>query len=94
MYLKVTKSGLLEGMNVQGFIQSNAIRDVIPVPRKLLLENDHIYVVHNDSLKKEKIKVAHIENNTMYVTGINEGTMVLNRSVLGAYEGMPVQIIQ
>ncbi len=94
IYLKVKKSGLLEGMNVQGFVRSNSINNVIPVPRKLLLENDHIYIVHNDSLKKQKVNVAHIENNTMFVNGIEDGTMVLNRSVLGAYEGMPVQIIQ
>ena len=92
--MKVNESGLLEGKNVQGFVRSNSINNVIPVPRKLLLDNDHIYIVHNDSLKKQKITVAHIENNTMFVNGIEDGTIVLNRSVLGAYEGMPVQIIQ
>ena len=65
VYLNVNQSGLLEGMNVQGFIQSNPIIDVIPVPRKLLLENDYIYIVHNDSLKREDQRGTYREQHNV-----------------------------
>lgn len=94
IFITINSSKLNEGMFLNGKITTKALENVVALPRKLLLNNNSIYVIQNGKLALQTIEVLKVDNNQMYVRGLQEGTQVLAQAVLGAYVGMPVEIIQ
>ena len=80
-------------MFVSGSIRTEAIEDVMQLPRKLLVDNRAVYSIIENQLKLIPIEVIKIDGNNMFVRGLENQTNVLAQPVLGAYEGMPVEII-
>jgi hypothetical protein len=93
LYIRVNSPHLSEGMFVSGSIRTEAIEDVMQLPRKLLVDNRAVYSIIENQLKLIPIEVIKIDGNNMFVRGLENQTNVLAQPVLGAYEGMPVEII-
>lgn len=93
VFITLNSSALNEGMYLTGSINAQAMGDVMALPRTLLLEDNTVYVLQDNKLQRTAVTVMKIDGNNMYVRGLEEGTQVLAQPVLGAYEGMPVQII-
>jgi len=94
VFITVNSNKLNEGMFLNGKITTKSLDNVVALPRKLLINNNMIYVVKDGQLMLQKIEVLKINNNQMYVRGLEDDIEVLAQAVLGAYNGMPVEIIQ
>ncbi|MFT5645966.1 MAG: membrane fusion protein (multidrug efflux system) [Aureispira sp.] len=94
VFITINSSKLNEGMFLNGKITTKSIENVVALPRKLLINNNKVYIVENGKLALQQIEVVKIDNNQMYVRGLENGAKVLAQAVLGAYKGMPVEIIQ
>lgn len=94
VFITINSSKLNEGMFLNGKITTKSIENVVALPRKLLINNNKVYIVENGKLALQEIEVVKIDNNQMYVRGLENGAKVLAQAVLGAYKGMPVEIIQ
>ena len=94
VFITINSSQLNEGMFLNGKITTKSLDNVVALPRKLLINNNKVYVVKEGKLDLQQIEVVKVDNNQMYVRGVEDGTELLAQSVLGAYQGMPVQVIQ
>lgn len=94
VFITINSSKLNEGMFLNGKITTKSLENVVALPRKLLVNNNKVYIVDNGKLALQQIEVVKINNNEMYVRGLENGAKVLVQAVLGAYEGMPVEVIQ
>lgn len=82
--------GLREGMFLQADISTVQLKDVAEISRSLLVEENHVFVVADSTLKKVNIDVLHIGEKSVFVKGLQEGDWVVQKSVAGAYDGMKV----
>lgn len=94
VFITINSSKLNEGMFLNGKITTKSLDNVVSLPRKLLINNNTVYVVEGGKLALKQIEVVKINNNQMYVRGLEDGTEILSQAVLGAYKGMPVEVIQ
>lgn len=94
VFITINSSKLNEGMFLNGKITTKSLDNVVALPRKLLINNNNVYVVENGKLALQPIEVVKVDNNQMYVRGLKDNADVLAQAVLGAYKGMPVEIIQ
>ena len=94
VFITVNSSQLNEGMFLNGKITTKAIPDVVQLPRKLLVNNNSVYKIQEGKLALQNVEVVKINNNQMYVRGLADGTAIMAQIIAGAYDGMPVQVIQ
>ena len=87
-------SELKEGQYVTAVIQGLVLSKVVEIPRSLLLENNELYFVENNSiLSRKKVTVVYKGTEWMYVKDLEEGTKYLNQAVSSAHDGMIVSVL-
>ncbi len=94
VYITLNSSQLSEGMFLNGTVQTKSLGEVMILPRTLLVNNNKVYSIENDRLTLRTIEVVKLDGNDMYIRGLEAGNTVLAQPLLGAYEGMPVQLIK
>ena len=94
LFISVNSAQLNEGMLLNGYIQSETIKNVMQLPRKLLVDNRAVYIIEANQLQLSPVEVVKIDGNNMFVRGLKDQTQVLAQTILGAYEGMPVELIK
>ena len=94
IFITVNSNKLNEGMLLNGKITTEALAGVVELPRKLLINNTSLYTIKSGKLALQNIDVIKVNNNYMYVQKLEAGVEVLADPLIGAYEGMPVEIIK
>jgi multidrug efflux pump subunit AcrA (membrane-fusion protein) len=94
VYIQVSGSNLRENLYLSGEIEANIQAQVIEVSRTLLVENEKIFTVPDSSLQLLPVQVVKIGANTVLLRGVPDGTRLLKENFPGAFEGMPVRILQ
>ncbi|MCH2020923.1 MAG: efflux RND transporter periplasmic adaptor subunit [Saprospiraceae bacterium] len=94
IFITVNSSKLNEGMFLNGKITTKYLTNIVQLPRKLLINNSSVYTIRAGKLSLQNIDVIKVNNNQMYVQKLEDGVEVLAQTLLGAYEGMPVEIIK
>ena len=94
VFIRVSSSKLNEGMFLNGFVATEKIENAISIPRKLLTENRELYIIENDKLVLKQIELVKFDGNNAIIKGIANGTKVLAAPILGAHNGMAVQMIE
>lgn len=94
VFITINSNKLNEGMFLNGKVMTKALPDVVQLPRKLLVGNNGVYIIKDKQLALQTVEVLKVDNNLMYVKGLSDGMEVLAQVVLGAYEGMPISIIE
>jgi len=94
VFIAVNSSALNEGMFLNGKIKTKQIENVVKLPRKLLVNEGAVYIIQDGQLQLQTVEVVKIDKNDMYIRGVKDSTKVLAQRLLGAYEGMPVEIIK
>ena len=92
-YVEVYGQGLKEGMFLEAELEGKSISKGFEIPRKLLINNERLYVVEENELKLKDVAVAFFKERTAVVTGLEDGTIILQNAVPGAYDGMAVESI-
>ena len=93
-YVQVRGKGLTEGMFLEAMLPLEPYPNAIQIDRKLLVANKYVFGVENDSLFKIDVQPLHYGENTVVVSGVPEETLILDRLLPGAREGMKVEIIK
>lgn len=93
-YIQVRGKGLKEGMFLEANIDGKAVKNGFEMSRKLLVENSKTYTVVDDKLKLVDLDIAYFKEKSAVVTNLDNGTIILQNPIPGAYEGMLVEIAE
>lgn len=94
VFIGVNDSELKEGQYLTAVIQGSLLKNVVEIPRSLLLENNELYFIEKDSiLTRRKVNVIYKGTDWMYVKDLVEGSQFLNQAVSSAHDGMIVSIL-
>lgn len=89
--IEVSDPDLKEGMYLTANLQAQKVENAIEINRSLLQDGDQIFTVSNDLLELIDVKPIHFSDKTVVLKGIKDGTVIVAKSVPGAYEGMLVK---
>lgn len=93
VYIGVSGKGLREGMYLRGEADAKTIVNAVEINRGLLVDQQDVYVVKNDTLLQlVPINVRKFNRETVIVSGLPDGTRLLTSNVAGAYDGMRVKL--
>ncbi len=91
-YIEVKHQDLKEGMFLEANLVAKSESDAIEISRKLLVDNNAIYTVKNDSiLSLTKINAVYFNAETVIVKGLNNNDKILTQPLPGAFNGMIVK---
>ena len=94
IYIEVSGKDLKEGMFLEAQIDAGKVDSSFEISRKLLVENNKTYVVQDSILKLIPLDIAYYKESSAVVTNLEEGSMILEFPIPGAYEGMLVEVAQ
>ncbi len=91
VFIESSGKGLREGMFVKAVIASGTISNVFEIPRNILVENQWVYTINDDStLSRKEINVVRFLNKSVIVKGFEDGTKIVSRNIPGIFPGMKV----
>lgn len=93
-FIQVSGNGLREGMYLEADLTSKNVENTFEVSRKLLTDNNKLFILEGEFLKLQEIEPVHFTEKTVIVRGLNDGAEILERMLPGAYEGMTVKRFQ
>ena len=91
-YIRVAGEGLREGMYLEADLTAKEEPGTFEISRKLLTDNNKVYVVRDSSLELITANPVYFKENTVVMRGLPDGAQLLRNSVPGAYVGMKVKI--
>lgn len=91
-YIEVSHPDLKEGMYLEANLNAKDETDAIEIDRKLLLENDQIFVVRDSILDLIDVKPVYFSDRKVVLKEIPDGTTIITKPVVGAYAGMLVKV--
>lgn len=94
VFCTVSGSDLKEGMFLNGKIKGKTLENVFSIDRKLLLENNAIYAVQDSTLIVTPVEIQKFSNQSVLVKGLKNGDIILKESIIGAFDGLPVQPVK
>lgn len=89
--IEVSDSELKEGMYLTANLQAQNIENAIEINRSLLQNGNQIFVVNQGKLTLLDVKPIHFSEKTVVLKGVKDGTVIVAKSVPGAYEGLLVK---
>ncbi|SHI96381.1 efflux RND transporter periplasmic adaptor subunit [Algibacter luteus] len=90
-YIEVRDESLKEGMYLEANLDAKEEQDVIEIDRNLLLENNQVFVIRDSILDIIDAKPIYFSDTKVVLKDIPNGTVILKKSVPGAYAGMLVK---
>ena len=94
VYIDVSGKGLREGLYLEADLDVNNLDNIFEIDRKLLFDDNKIFVVKDTVLTSVEIKPVFYNESTVVVEGLEDGAKVLSRIIPGAHDGMRVSIAQ
>jgi multidrug efflux pump subunit AcrA (membrane-fusion protein) len=94
VFIDISDPSLKEGMYLEATIEGRDEENSIEIPRRLLTESGEIFVVRDSILDLVEVDPVFYTEQTVILKGLEEGTVMLARSVPGAYPGMVVKPYQ
>ena len=91
-FIQVAGKDLKEGMYLEANLVAKKEKDAYEMPRKLLVNNESVYVLKDSVLDLVKINPVYFKQNSVVIKGLDNGTKVLAKNVPGAYTGMIVKL--
>jgi len=91
-FIQVAGKDLKEGMYLEANLVAKKEKDAYEMPRKLLVNNESVYVFKDSILKLAKVNPVYFKDKTVVIKGLENGTKVMAKNVPGAYEGMLVKV--
>lgn len=92
-YIDVKHPDLREGMFLEANLVAKSESESIEISRKLLVDNNAVYTVENDSvLTLKEIKPVYFGAEKVVIRGLNNNDKILTQALPGAFSGMVVKI--
>ena len=93
VFIAVSGNKLREGMYMLGAVNAKPIQNAISIPRELLVNQNALYAIHNNSLELKTVDVVKVTEKAAIVRGIADGTVLLKEKLPNAFDGMKVEVI-
>lgn len=91
VYIQVSGDGLKEGMYLEAAVKAQEQENAIEIPRKLLVDESQLFVFEDSLLHLVDVTPVYFTDKTAVIKGLPDGTLMLEKSVPGAYDGMLVK---
>ncbi len=85
---------LKDGQYLKAKLIGKPLPNVLAIDNALVLENNTIYIVKDNKLQLQSIKIINYQGSTAIVEGIENGTVIVNQTIANAYPGMPIKIAE
>lgn len=92
VFVEVMDKDLKEGMYLEAQLKAKNIENAVKLSRKLLVDQSEIFVLRDSILDLIKITPVYFSPDDVVVKGIPDNTIILSKSVPGAYAGMLVKV--
>ena len=89
--IEVSDSSLKEGMYLSANLNAQKVENAVELDRELLQDGNQIFSVKDGKLKLISVTPVHFSEETMVLKGIDNGTVIISKTIPGAYEGMLVK---
>jgi len=93
LFIEITGEGLMDGQFMTGTLLGQVIPQSFALDRRLLYGRGYTYVVENNRLRRRELHIVHRGRDEVLVQHLPEGTLLPQKPIMGAYEGMPVHVI-
>lgn len=93
-FIEVSDPLLREGMYLEAQLEAREEPEAYSMNRSLLQADDFVFVVKDSLLDRLKVRPVFFSEETVVIKDIPDGTIILNRTVPGAYEGMLVKVFK
>lgn len=94
VYIQVAGEGLRDGMYLEALLQAREEQNAIEIPRKLLVDESKLFVFEDSLLRLIEVNPVYFTDKTAVIKDVENGTLILQKSVPGAYDGMLVKPYQ
>ncbi len=93
-YIRVKGEGLREGMYLNGTVRGVTLTDVEILPRRLLVDNNHIWTVNpaDSTLVKSMIEIVEYAESDVIIRGLEKGDWHLSEVAPGVFQGLKVTV--
>ncbi len=91
-FIQLSGEGLKEGMYLEADVTAKEEADTYELNRKLLVENDKLFIVRDSVLDLVQIEPIFFKDDAVVVKGLPNGTALVTKAIPGAYVGMPVKV--
>ena len=92
IYITVSGRDLWEGMYLQGDIYSSTIVTATEIPRRIITNNNTVFVVVDSVAKELNVEIISLNGDAAIVTGLNDSTRLITKSQ-NIYSGQKVKIL-
>jgi membrane fusion protein, multidrug efflux system len=93
VFIEVQHADLKEGMFLEANLVVKSVEKALEIPRKLLVDNQSVYLVKNDSiLTLTKVQPVYFGAQKVVIQGLENQDKILTKLVAGAFDGMVVKI--
>lgn len=93
-FIRLTGQDLREGMFLEADLAARQENNAFEIDRKLLVDNNQVFVVQDTILALEEVDPVYFKDNTVVVKGLENGTQILAKAISGAFAGMRVQVLE
>jgi multidrug efflux pump subunit AcrA (membrane-fusion protein) len=96
VFCKIIQQGqptIFENLYLKGIISGKKLSNIQVLPREAVFNFDEIFYVENNLLKKQKVKILHVEKDSVIISPLSENISVVFESLSNAEEGNAVSII-
>lgn len=90
IFITVTGKGLKEGMYLKGKVKGSSIKEVVEIPKKLVTNQDYVYVVKDSILYLEKIFIQKRSGDFVYAKNFDASLWVVHDNPKTLFEGQKV----
>lgn len=84
---------LRDGLFLEGQIKASISEELFALPRNLLIEDRYVYGVNEGKLQRFEVKTIKFFQDQVLIQGLDNGTKLMREVVAGAYDGMPVNLV-
>ncbi len=91
VFIDIKDERVKEGMYLEAQIEGNSEENAFEISRKLLSDQKELFIVRDSILDVITVRPVYFSEKTAVIKGIADGTVILARSVPGAYAGMIVK---
>jgi len=93
VFIQISSKELSEGMYLEADLVAKSEMNAYEIPRKLLVNNESVYLVKNDSiLSLTPVNPVYFKEQSVIIKGLEDGSKTLSKTIPGAYDGMVVKI--
>ncbi len=93
-FIQVRGNDLKAGMYMEASITAKEEQNTFEISRKLLVENEKVFIVRDSTLDLINVEPVYFKENTAVIKGLADGTLILAKAIPGAFKGMPVKVFK